>query len=75
MQKALLNLMQGRTSFVIAHRLTTILDADRLIVLAGGRIVEEGDHGFLLSLKGEYYRLYQRQFENGPDGDGAEGQP
>lgn len=74
-QKALLNLMQGRTSFVIAHRLTTILDADRLIVLAGGRIAEEGDHGFLLSLKGEYYRLYQRQFENGPDGNGAEGQP
>ncbi len=70
-QKALLNLMQGRTSFVIAHRLTTILDADRLIVLSGGRIVEEGDHDFLLSLKGEYYRLYQRQFENGHDAEGA----
>lgn len=72
-QKALLNLMQDRTSFVIAHRLTTILDADRLIVLAGGRIIEEGDHGFLLSRQGEYYRLYQRQFENGPDGNGGNG--
>ncbi len=72
-QKALLNLMQDRTSFVIAHRLTTILDADRLIVLAGGRIIEEGNHGFLLSLQGEYYRLYQRQFENGPDGNGGNG--
>jgi ATP-binding cassette, subfamily B, bacterial MsbA len=69
-QKALLNLMQDRTSFVIAHRLTTILDADRLVVIAGGRIAEEGDHEYLLSLKGEYYRLYQRQFENGADADG-----
>ncbi len=63
-QKALLNLMEGRTSFVIAHRLTTILDADRLIVLSGGRIVEEGDHDALLSRRGEYFRLYQKQFEN-----------
>lgn len=67
-QKALLNLMEGRTSFVIAHRLTTILDADRLIVLSGGRIIEEGDHDSLLLQKGEYYRLYERQFGDGPEG-------
>ena len=66
-QKALLNLMEGRTSFVIAHRLTTILDADRLIVLSGGRIIEEGDHDSLLLQKGEYYRLYERQFGDGPE--------
>ena len=63
-QKALLNLMTGRTSFVIAHRLSTILDADRIIVLSGGRIVEQGDHESLLALRGEYYRLYEKQFEH-----------
>jgi len=61
-QKALENLMQGRTSFVIAHRLSTIVDADRIIVLSGGRVVEEGDHAALFKAKGEYYRLYSKQF-------------
>lgn len=61
-QKALENLMAGRTSFVIAHRLSTIVDADRIIVLSGGRIVEEGSHEKLLKAKGEYYKLYFRQF-------------
>jgi subfamily B ATP-binding cassette protein MsbA len=63
-QKALGNLMQGRTTFVIAHRLSTIGNADRIIVLVNGRIVEEGRHDQLLSLRQEYYKLYQMQFAN-----------
>jgi subfamily B ATP-binding cassette protein MsbA len=63
-QKALGNLMQGRTTFVIAHRLSTIRNADRIIVLVNGRIVEEGRHDQLLSLRQEYYKLYQMQFAN-----------
>ena len=63
-QKALGNLMQGRTTFVIAHRLSTIGNADRIIVLINGRIVEEGHHDQLLSLRQEYYKLYQMQFAN-----------
>lgn len=65
-QKALENLMHGRTSFVIAHRLSTIVDADRIIVLSGGKVVEEGDHAVLFKAKGEYYRLYSKQFTSPP---------
>ncbi len=63
-QKALENLMEGRTTFVIAHRLSTIGNADRIIVIVDGRIVEEGRHDQLLSLRQEYYKLYQMQFAN-----------
>ena len=63
-QKALGNLMQGRTTFVIAHRLSTIANADRIIVIVDGRIIEEGHHEKLLSLKQEYYKLYQMQYAN-----------
>jgi subfamily B ATP-binding cassette protein MsbA len=62
-QKALVNLMKGRTTFVIAHRLSTIRHADRIVVLSGGRIVEEGSHDALLSREGEYYKLYHMQFD------------
>ena len=62
-QKALENLMQGRTTFVIAHRLATVGHADRIVVIVDGRIVEEGRHGDLIRRKGEYYKLYQMQFE------------
>lgn len=65
-QKALENLMHGRTTFVIAHRLSTILKADHIIVLADGRIVEQGSHQALLSLRGAYFRLYQMQFSDEP---------
>lgn len=61
-QGALDNLMQGRTTLVIAHRLSTVRHADRIVVLVGGEIVEEGGHEALLEKKGEYYKLYTRQF-------------
>ncbi|KZZ84052.1 ABC transporter ATP-binding protein [Bacillus sp. SJS] len=58
-QDALKHLMKGRTSFVIAHRLNTIQQADQIIVLDRGRIVEKGTHEQLLSNEGAYYSLYQ----------------
>jgi subfamily B ATP-binding cassette protein MsbA len=61
-QKALSNLMQGRTTLVIAHRLSTVMRADRIVVMEGGRIVEEGSHGELMALGGTYRRLYDLQF-------------
>jgi subfamily B ATP-binding cassette protein MsbA len=61
-QKALYNLMQGRTTLVIAHRLSTVQRADRIVVLDGGRIVEIGSHQELLDLGGSYKRLYDLQF-------------
>ena len=64
-QKALGNLMKGRTTFVIAHRLSTVGNADRIIVIVDGRIVEEGRHDDLLGLRQEYHKLYQMQFADG----------
>jgi len=61
-QQALENLMYGRTTFVIAHRLSTVRNADRIIVLEGGEIVESGTHQELLDRQGAYFRLYQMQF-------------
>lgn len=61
-QEALNNLMVGRTTIVIAHRLSTVRRADRIIVLNGGRIVEMGPHQELLRLNGVYRRLYELQF-------------
>ncbi|MBW1708671.1 MAG: lipid A export permease/ATP-binding protein MsbA [Deltaproteobacteria bacterium] len=61
-QKALLNLMQGRTTFVIAHRLSTVRNVNRIIVLGDGQIIEEGTHEQLLASGGEYRRLYEMQF-------------
>ena len=63
-QSALEVLMQGRTTVVIAHRLSTVRRADRLVVLAEGRIVEEGNHDELLEQGGLYASLYGRQLES-----------
>jgi len=64
-QAALEKLMQGRTTIVIAHRLATVLSCDRLLVLDGGRIVEEGTHQALAAAGGLYSRLAKLQFEPG----------
>ncbi len=63
---ALANLMAGRTTFVIAHRLSTVRDADRIVVLKDGQILEEGTHEELLERGGEYERLYRLQFFEDP---------
>ena len=61
-QTALEELMKGRTTLVVAHRLSTIRNVDRIYVLANGRIVEEGSHDELLARGGEFARLYNLQF-------------
>ncbi|MGC4964312.1 ABC transporter ATP-binding protein [Gordonia sp. DT218] len=61
-QKAMANLRTDRTSFVIAHRLSTVRDADVIVVMEDGRIVEQGNHDQLLAAQGAYCRLYNSQF-------------
>lgn len=63
-QQALSSLLKGRTAFVIAHRLSTVVNADRIVVIQDGRIIETGPHRELLSLGGEYFRLYTAGFDN-----------
>ncbi len=63
-QKALDNLVRGRTTIAIAHRLSTLRKADRLVVMDRGRIVEVGNHDALMAREGAYYRLYQAQARN-----------
>ena len=62
-EKGMDSLMEGRTVFVIAHRLSTVRNANAIIVLEHGAIVERGDHEELLAHKGEYYQLYNGMFE------------
>ena len=61
-QAAFNNLMKGRTSFVVAHRLSTIRNADQIIVMNGGRIIEQGNHDTLMAQNGFYSQLYNSQF-------------
>ena len=62
-QQAFDKLMQGRTSFVVAHRLSTIRNADLILVMRDGKIVEEGTHRQLLEQGGFYCKLYNSQFQ------------
>ena len=64
-QMALDKLLNGRTSLVIAHRISTIRKADRILVLSEGRLVESGNHEELLAAKGLYHKLYNYQYANG----------
>ena len=61
-QEAFNNLMKGRTSFVVAHRLSTIRNADQIIVMNAGRIIEQGNHDTLMAQNGFYSQLYNSQF-------------
>ncbi len=61
-QKASAKLLGGRTAFIIAHRLTTIRRADKILVIQNGRIIEQGSHSELLNRKKQYYKLYMQQF-------------
>ena len=63
-QSAIDTVIQGRTSLVIAHRLSTVRNADLILVVKDGRIVEQGTHRELITAKGPYYRLYTRQYED-----------
>ncbi|MBE6621628.1 MAG: ABC transporter ATP-binding protein [Ruminococcaceae bacterium] len=61
-QNAMKDLMEGRTSFVVAHRLSTIMEMDRILVMRDGNIVEQGTHAELIAKGGFYYELFQSQF-------------
>lgn len=63
-QKAFRKMMKGRTSFIVAHRLSTILDADLILVMNAGAVIEQGTHAELMEKRGFYYNLYNAQFAN-----------
>lgn len=63
-QEVINKLLKGRTTFIVAHRLSTIINADLILVIKDGCILEQGNHKELLKLKGEYYNLYKNQFIN-----------
>lgn len=65
-QKAFATMMQGRTSFIVAHRLSTIREADVILVMRDGQVVEIGNHESLLAQNGFYAKLYNSQFEHAP---------
>ena len=74
-QQAIAKILRGRTSFLIAHRLSTIRHADRILVVRGGRIIEQGTHEELLARRGAYHDLYSRQFADEATGQALDGVP
>jgi ABC-type multidrug transport system fused ATPase/permease subunit len=66
-QDSLKELMANRTTFVIAHRLSTIMHADTIVVLADGKVVEQGTHDELLERRGVYYEMFTQQFHRHRD--------
>ena len=66
-QEAFDAMMEGRTTFIVAHRLSTIQNADLILVMDKGRILEQGTHQSLLEKHGYYYQLYNSQFNLGED--------
>jgi ATP-binding cassette subfamily B protein len=72
-QDAMNTVVKGRTSFIIAHRLSTVVDADVILAVLDGKIVEQGTHKELMKKKGYYYRLYMRQYEDAAVKMGFEG--
>lgn len=72
LQQAMLKLRRGRTSFIVAHRLSTIRDADEILVIDGGAIIERGTHSALMGARGFYWNLYSGQFD-AAEGNGAPG--
>lgn len=64
LQNAIQNVLKGRTAFIVAHRLSTIVNSDRIIVISKGKIIEDGNHQSLMALKGAYYHLYTNQFRD-----------
>ncbi|MBO5845743.1 MAG: ABC transporter ATP-binding protein, partial [Clostridia bacterium] len=61
-QKAFATMMEGRTSFIVAHRLSTIKESDLILVMKGGNVIEQGKHDELLQRGGFYSELYNSQF-------------
>jgi ATP-binding cassette subfamily B protein len=61
-QRAFAKMMQGRTSFIVAHRLSTVREADVILVMRDGKIIETGSHDELIGRGGFYYTLYNSQF-------------
>jgi ABC transporter fused permease/ATP-binding protein len=68
-QAALARLMHGRTTIIVAHRLSTVRDADRIVVIEGARVVEQGRHDELMERRGTYHRLVEHQLVGGNPGD------
>jgi ABC-type multidrug transport system fused ATPase/permease subunit len=74
-QEGLDHLMKGRTTLVIAHRLSTVRRADQILVIEGGRLVERGNHATLYAARGRYYQLYERQHRVDSNFLGSEEEP
>jgi ATP-binding cassette subfamily B multidrug efflux pump len=68
-QKALKQVMAGRTTFIIAHRISSVKNADEILMLDKGRIIESGTHNQLMCLKGRYYEMVRQQYKDLDDAE------